>query len=109
MRRIGVNMDHDTAQFDTVIDPHADSTELARKCLRLIRDIAHAGSCAQSPNDVGTALEDVSQIIFERTGIKGQFFAPTSPDCIPDLHTLYDQLKPMEPLAQMWGTSKWVQ
>ena len=44
--------------------------EVARKCLGLIRDIAKRGAASWDPADVGYALQELSQVLLERTGIE---------------------------------------
>jgi hypothetical protein len=66
--------------------------EMARKCLRLISRIATRGACAGSPADVGYALEELSQVLFERTGSEERRFEPVAADQIGDLSRLHEEL-----------------
>jgi hypothetical protein len=52
------------------------SVDLARKCLALIRDIAEWGALSWDPADVGYALQELSQVLLERTGTEDRVFEP---------------------------------
>ena len=54
------------------------NTELARRCLALIRDIAERGASLWDPEDVGYALQELSQVLLERLGIQDRVFEPGS-------------------------------
>ena len=51
---------------------------MTRKCLTLICDIAGRGARADDPNHVGYALQELSQVILERTGTERRLFEPAS-------------------------------
>ena len=59
--------------------------DLAKKCLALISKIAARGAVAQNPEHVGYALQELSQVLFERTGSEDRAFEPVAAD---DLHNL---------------------
>ena len=69
-----------------------DRVELAKKCLRLIRDIAERGAQSQDPEHVGYALEELTQVLLERTGFDKRVFEPVAADQIDDLGRLYTEL-----------------
>jgi hypothetical protein len=52
------------------------NTELARRCLALIRDIAERGVLSWDPEHVGYALQELSQVLLERLGIEDRIFEP---------------------------------
>jgi hypothetical protein len=68
--------------------------ELARKCLMLIRDIADRGARSQNTEHLGYALQELTQVLVERTGNEDRLFEPLPPDEIPadDLQHLYTEL-----------------
>ena len=70
----------------------ADNMAMAKKCLELIRDIAERGACSHSPENVGYALQQLTQVLFERTGSDDILFEPVSAENIPDLSRLYTEL-----------------
>ena len=49
---------------------------LAKMCLVLIRDIAARGACSRDSSYVGYALEEISQVLLERTGTEERLFEP---------------------------------
>jgi hypothetical protein len=65
---------------------------LARKCLELIRNIADRGASSWDPELVGYALEELSQVLLERTGCDDRLFEPVNAGQIPDLDRLYEEL-----------------
>jgi hypothetical protein len=66
--------------------------ELARKCLELIRDIADRGASSWNPELVGYALQELSQVLLERTGSDDRLFEPVHAGQIPNLGRLYEEL-----------------
>lgn len=69
------------------------NVEMARKCLGLIRDIADRGASSWDPNWVGYALQELSQVLLERTGTEDRLFEPIPADEIGDLAKLYEELQ----------------
>jgi hypothetical protein len=69
------------------------NVEMARKCLGLIRDIADRGASSWDPNTVGYALQELSQVLLERTGTEDRMFEPISAEEIGDLSALYAELE----------------
>lgn len=67
--------------------------EKARKCLGLIRDIADRGASSWDANDVGYALQELSQVLLERTGEDDRIFEPVPADEIAGLPELYVELE----------------
>ena len=65
---------------------------LARQCLALISDIAGRGACSENPEHVGYALQELTQVLFERTGSEARVFEPLSADEIQDLRRLIEEL-----------------
>jgi hypothetical protein len=66
--------------------------ESAQRCLIAIRDIADRGVRSLDPEHMGYALEELSQVLFERTGNEERFFEPISANQIKGLAKLYAEL-----------------
>ena len=79
------------------------NVETARKCLGLIRDIADRGASSWDPNAVGYALQELSQVLLERTGTEDRLFEPVSADEIDNLAELYVELQFVEGCTQEWS------
>ena len=62
--------------------------QLARKCLLVISDIAQRGASSWNPECVGYALEELSQVMAERTGDLERWFEPIPAGEILDLNRL---------------------
>jgi len=77
--------------------------ELARKCLGLIRDTAERGASSWDPKVVGYALQELSQVLLERTGTDEREFEPVPADEIHDLAKLYEELAWVEGCTQDLG------
>ena len=74
--------------------------EVARRCLGLIRDIAERGAASWDPADVGYALQELSQVLLERTGIEDRKFEPAPANEIPSLDQLYLELQWVDDFSQ---------
>jgi hypothetical protein len=68
------------------------NVDLARRCLAKIRDIAERGVFAQDPDHVGYALQELSQVLLERTGREEREFEPIPADQIFGLENLLEEL-----------------
>jgi hypothetical protein len=68
------------------------NVKLAKMCLTLIRDIAARGACARDPWHVGYALEEISQVLLERTGTQQRRFEPVPAGQIVGLEALHEEL-----------------
>ena len=66
--------------------------ELAKTCLRLVGRIAERGARSQNPEIIGYALQELSQVLLERTGTKDTVFEPVRADQLQDLTRLYGEL-----------------
>jgi hypothetical protein len=66
--------------------------ELARKCLTVISSIATRGACSENPGNIGYAIAELSQVLFERTGSEEIVFEPVPADQIQDLDRLLEEL-----------------
>jgi hypothetical protein len=64
----------------------------ARRCLTLIRDIAARGAMSQDPEQVGYALQELSQVLLERTGTEEIHFEPIPATMIGGLEKLLEEL-----------------
>ena len=69
-----------------------DRIELAKKCLRLIAQIAEQCARSQNPEVIGYALQELSQVLLERTGTRDTIFEPVRADQIDDLTRLCGEL-----------------
>ena len=70
----------------------ADKKELARRCLSLISEMAGRGARSRDPEQIGYALQELTQVLLERTGHKDRVFEPVPPDQIKGLAKLYEEL-----------------
>jgi hypothetical protein len=66
--------------------------ELAQKCLIAIRDIADRAVRSLDPENMGYAIQELSQVLLERTGNDERLFEPVSVEQIDDLPKLYAEL-----------------
>jgi hypothetical protein len=66
--------------------------ELAKTCLRLIGRIAERCARSENPEIIGYALQELSQMLLERTGTQDRVFEPVRADQIDDLTRLYGEL-----------------
>ena len=85
--------DKSTARIDT-----------ARKCLTMITRIASRGAASDNPLDIGYALEELSQVLFERTGSEERIFEPVSANQIRDLDRLLDELRLVDSFSSSMGS-----
>ncbi len=67
--------------------------EEAKHCLRLIRDIAARGASSWNPERVGYALQELTQVLLERTGIEERVFEPVPAGELGDLSKLIEELE----------------
>jgi hypothetical protein len=74
--------------------------ELARRCLALISNIANRGVSSENSANVGFALEELSQVLFERTGSEEVRFLPLPAEQISDLDVLFEDLSIIESTSQ---------
>src|SRR3954463_6783394 len=81
-----------------------DRLDLAKKCLTLISTIATRGALAHNPEHVGYALQELSQVLFERTGSEDIVFEPVTPDVLPNLLDTITELEFVESCAQAMAT-----
>ena len=66
--------------------------ELAKKCLRLIGRLAERGARSRNPANVGYVIQELSQVLMERTGTQDRIFEPVDADQLHDLTRLYGEL-----------------
>ena len=66
--------------------------ELAQKCLIAIRDIADRAVRSLDPEVMGYAIQELTQVLLERTGNDERLFEPVSVEQINDLPKLYAEL-----------------
>ena len=74
--------------------------EKARACLGKIRDVADRGLRAVDPRNVGYALQELTQVLCERTGDEERYFEPVDADRIGDLDDLWEELDFVDGLSQ---------
>ena len=82
------------------------NVELAKMCLTLIRDIAARGACAEDPWHVGYALEEISQVLLERTGTQDRRFEPVPAGQIAGLEALHEELDIVNACSQDLAVSE---
>ena len=70
----------------------ADKKEMARRCLSLISEIASRGARSRDPEQIGYALQELTQVLLERTGQDDRVFEPIPADQIKGLAKLYEEL-----------------
>ena len=78
----------------------SNNIELAKRCLALISDIAGRGACSQNPEHIGYALQELTQVLLERTGNNDRLFEPVPADQIHDLPWLHEELDFVDSLSQ---------
>ena len=66
--------------------------ELGRRCLALIRDIAERGASSGDAEQVGYALQELSQVLLERLGGEDRVFEPVSAGQLTGLAPLQEEL-----------------
>jgi hypothetical protein len=69
-----------------------ENFELAQKCLIAIRDIADRAVRSLDPGIMGYAIQELTQVLLERTGNDERLFEPVSVEQINDLPKLYAEL-----------------
>jgi hypothetical protein len=83
--------------------------ELARSCLAMISRIAVGGACSENPDHIGYALEELSQVLFERTGCEDRAFEPIPADQIDNLGKLLEELDFVHTgLSSMMGVDRMI-
>src|SRR5262245_31858362 len=83
-----------------------DRNEQAKTCLRMISVIALRGAESGDPEQIGYALQELTQVLFERTGSEDRVFEPVDPDQISDLIKLYDELDFVDSAGQAISASR---
>jgi hypothetical protein len=58
----------------------------------MIRDIAGRGALSQDSDHVGYALQELSQVLLERTGTENRYFEPIPASLIGGLEKLFEEL-----------------
>jgi hypothetical protein len=66
--------------------------KMAKTCLALIQDIAARGARSENPEHIGYALQEISQVLLERTGTQERHFEPLSAGEISGLEALKAEL-----------------
>jgi hypothetical protein len=77
-----------------------NNVELARKCLTLISDIASRGACSDDPEQIGYALQELTQVLIERTGTEERLFEPIPAEQMRHLPKLYEELDFVDSCSQ---------
>jgi hypothetical protein len=73
--------------------PKLINMEWSKKCLRLIAEIGERGALSWDPERVGYALQELSQVLLERTGLKSRMFEPVPAYDLDGLEELYQGLE----------------
>ena len=76
------------------------NVDLARRCLLLISSIALRGACSPDSAHIGYALQELTQVLLERTGNDDRVFEPVLPQQIPGLVKLHEELDFVDGLSQ---------
>jgi hypothetical protein len=76
------------------------NVNLARECLRLISRIARRGASSTDPALIGYVLEELSQVLFERSGTEHRAFEPIPADQIGGLQKLREELEWVDRFGQ---------
>ena len=84
----------------------SERIELAKKCLALISNIAGRGARSQNPEHIGYALQELTQVLFERTGNQERLFEPVDADQIGDLCPLHLELDFVDSFSQDMAASE---
>ena len=84
----------------------SSNIELAKKCLSLISDIAGRGACSQSTEDIGYALQELTQVLVDRTGSSDRLFEPIPADEVRDLRSLHEELDLVDSFSQSMAASR---
>jgi len=77
---------------EEVVSPACSKIQLAGKCLTIIGNMARRAVRSQDPGHMGYVLQELSQVLLERTGCEERLFEPVSVDEIGDLAALYEEL-----------------
>jgi hypothetical protein len=72
--------------------PGPDKKEMARRCLSLISEIAGRGARSRDPDQIGYAMQELTQVLLERTGCDDRLFEAVAADQIKGLTKLYREL-----------------
>jgi hypothetical protein len=78
---------------------------LAKMCLSRIRDIAARGASSNNPENVGYALQELTQVLFERTGSQERMFEPVSAELLTGLRNLHEELALVDSLSESMAAS----
>ncbi len=74
----------------------SDKIQLAKKCLTLIASIADRGARSENSELIGYALQELTQVLLERTGTEDRLLEPVPAEKIDGLHLLYEELEFVE-------------
>ena len=86
--------------MEKIIIISANNVEVARKCLERIRDIADRGASSWDAAQVSYALQELTQVLFERSGSDERLFEPESLHQNGDIRKLYEELEFVNALSQ---------
>jgi hypothetical protein len=82
------------------LTPPSGRNELAKKCLRLIRDIADRSASSDNAEQLGYAVQELSQVFLERTGTEDRLFEPVPANRITDLDALLGELELVDSFSE---------
>jgi len=92
----------------TTTKPIEGKTDIAKRCLSLIGEIARRGARSSNPEVIGYALQELTQVLFERSGSQERIFEPVAPDRISDLEELFVELASVNDAAtSMARSAEW--
>src|SRR5258708_39960148 len=72
----------------------------AKQCLLLIRDAAGRAAGSDDPEHMGYVIEELSQVMFERTGSDDRLFEPQRAELIVGLDKLHEELAWVDSCSQ---------
>ena len=78
----------------------SSNLELARTCVALIRDIAGRAVSSGNPEHIGYALQELTQVLLERTGTEERIFEPVPADRLHNLQRLHTDLDFVDSMLQ---------
>ena len=84
----------------------ATQVDLARKCLLLIGDIAIRGACSLTPDHIGYALRELTQILIERNLNQDGVVQTVSTHQFHNLRWLHAELDVIDSFSQCMETAE---
>ncbi len=83
-----------------------DEVKQARQCLELIGKIAHRAARSGNPDEISYALQELTQVLLERTGTEERMFEPIPVGEIEGLSKLIAELDFVNGCSQDLASSR---